>query len=119
MNERLGFVQVAVFAKRLDEVNSADEVLLAIEEDLLENPLRGKIIKGTGGLRKARVADPDRSKGKRGGIRYLYYYFDDDGTIYLCFMFRKDEQDNLTPDQTKLLRDIIKGIVAERKDEKP
>ena len=41
---------------------------------LLKNPTKGDVIAGTGGLRKVRFADPRRGKGKRGGLRAIYYW---------------------------------------------
>ena len=84
---------------------NADEVLLQIENDLLQNPERGPVITGTGGIRKSRAADPSRGKGKRGGFRYMYYYIEQDDQILLLLIFSKDEQDNLTPEQKKWLRE--------------
>ena len=71
----LEFIELPVFTKRLLALakEHSDDVLLEIQSDLLENPARGKIVEGTGGVRKARAADPARGKGKRGGFRYLYY----------------------------------------------
>ncbi len=74
----------------------ADEVLLEIQSDLLANPGLGKVVQGAAGVRKARASDPARGKGKRGGFRYLYYYIEQDGQIFLLMIFNKDEQDVLT-----------------------
>ena len=54
--------------------DSADEVLRGIQADLLENPEKGSIVQGLGGIRKARAANPARGKGKRGGYRYMHLY---------------------------------------------
>ena len=62
------------------------------------------------GVRKARAADPARKKGKRGGFRYLYYYIEQDGQIYLLMIFTKDEQDDLTKDQKKTLAKLIQEL---------
>jgi len=63
------FVESRPFTRRLHELagDSADELLRAIEEDLLQNPERGSLVPGLGGVRKARQANPARGKGKRGG----------------------------------------------------
>ncbi len=67
-------------------------------------------MEGTAGVRKARAADPARGKGKRGGFRYLYYYIEQDGQIYLLMIFSKDEQDDLTKDQKKTLAKLIQEL---------
>jgi hypothetical protein len=60
------------FTRRLQILaqEHADDVLLEIQSDLLENPERGRIVQGTAGVWKSRAADPVRGKGKRGGYRY-------------------------------------------------
>ena len=103
----LEFIQSPVFARRLDNLarEHADDVLMNIENDLLQDPERGALIPGTGGIRKSRAADPSRGKGKRGGFLYMYYYLERDGQIFLLMIFSKDEQDNLTAAQKKWLRE--------------
>ena len=65
------FVESEIFSK---QVRGLAEVLNRIQSDLVENPERGAIVKGTHGVRKARVADPVSSRGKSGSYRYLYLY---------------------------------------------
>ena len=69
------------------------------------NPGAGSIIKGSGGLRKIRWNLP--GEGKRGALRVIYY-FDQPETIYMVFMYKKNEQEDLTPDQIKILKKAIK-----------
>lgn len=76
------FIETKVFTKQVTDTGSLD-LLIAIQNDLLSNPERGDIVKGSHGARKARIADPRKSKGKRGGYRYLYYYRARRGQIYL------------------------------------
>jgi hypothetical protein len=77
---------------------------------LLENPERGRIVQGTAGVRKSRAADPARGKGKRGGYRYLYYYIQKDGQIFLMMIFSKEEQDDLTEKQKKAVAAQIRDL---------
>jgi hypothetical protein len=102
------FIESRVFSRRLLALGKegSAEVLSAIQSDLLGNPERGRVVKGLGGIRKARAADPGRGKGKRGGFRYLYLYFESDQEIYLLYLFDKDEQEDLNPEQRKILRDL-------------
>jgi hypothetical protein len=113
----LEFIEFPAFTKRLLALakDHADDVLLEIENDLLENPERGPVIEGTAGVRKARVADPARGKGKRGGFRYMYYYIERDGQIFLLMIFSKNEQADLTAQQKKLLKQAIVGLREARK----
>jgi len=89
--------------------------LLEIQGDLLENPERGRVIQGTAGVRKARAADPTRGKGTRGGFRYMYYYIEQDGQVFLLMIFSKNEQADLTGMQKKTLKQAILGLREERK----
>ena len=113
----LEFVEFPAFTKRLALLAGqyADEVLSAIQNDLLQNPERGSVVQETGGVRKARVADPMRGKGKRGGFRYLYYYIERDGQIFLLMIFSKAEQAGLTREQKKTLKLAILELKESRK----
>lgn len=64
---------------------------------------------GTGGFRKARWADPRRGKGRRGGLRIVYYYFARDREIWLMTLFDKDEASNLSPKEKKALKAAIEA----------
>lgn len=61
---------------------------------LSENPFSGDVIPGTGGIRKARWSAP--GKGKRGGVRGIYYNVLDNGEIYLLIVYTKAEFDNIS-----------------------
>jgi hypothetical protein len=85
------FIESLAFTQRLHEFAKAEavEVLTAIQSDLLSNPERGRVVPGLGGIRKARAADPQRGKGKRGGLRYLYLYLQVGNTfIYSSYLER-------------------------------
>jgi hypothetical protein len=100
------------FTRRLESLakERADDVLLQIQSDLLANPKRGKVVEGTAGVRKARVANPARGKGKSGGFRYLYFYIEQEGQIFLLMIFSKDEQNDLTGEQKKKLARAIQEL---------
>lgn len=97
-------VEFPSFSRKLARIAAAaaDEVLWAIQSNLLKDPLRGDKIQGLGGIRKARTADPFRKKGKRGGFRYLYIYFLDE-QIALLYLFDKNEKQDLTKEDRKIL----------------
>ncbi len=108
----LEFVEFVPFTRRLESLakERADDVLLQIQSDLLANPKRGKVVEGTAGVRKARVANPARGKGKSGGFRYLYFYIEQEGQIFLLMIFSKDEQDDLTSEQKKKLAKAVQEL---------
>ena len=72
---------------------------------LMLRPEAGALIRGSGGLRKVRWNLP--GKGKRGALRVIYYW-DRPDTIFMLLAYRKNEQENLTPDQIKLLGALVK-----------
>lgn len=103
------FVETPIFTRIIDSMASLD-LLTAIQDDLLENPARGDIVKGTGGARKARIADPKQSRGKRGSYRYLYLYLEHRGRIHLLFFYGKNDQADLSPEQTKVVAGLVRQI---------
>jgi hypothetical protein len=106
------FIKSKVFTRRLYELanDSADTVLAEIQSSLLENPVRGDMVKGLGGVRKARVSNPARGKGRRGGFRYMYLYLERREHVHLLFLFDKDEQEDLNPAQRTFLRKLVERI---------
>ena len=108
----LEFIEFPAFTTRLMALakHRADDVLLEIQNDLLENPKRGSVIEGTSGVRKSRASDPTRGKGKSGGFRYMYYYIEQDGQIFLLMVFNKNEQDDLTKGQKNILARFIREL---------
>lgn len=89
-----------------------DEALRALQLFLLDHPEAGKVMPGTGGFRKLRWGDETRGKGKRGGLRIIYYFLPDEQQIWLFTLFGKNEAEDLTPGQKSILRAAIE---AERK----
>jgi mRNA-degrading endonuclease RelE of RelBE toxin-antitoxin system len=73
-------------------------------EELAKNPESGDPIPGTGGVRKIRLKSA--SKGKRGGFRVFYFYIQIKGRIYLFHILAKNEQEDITEDEKKALRDF-------------
>lgn len=72
---------------------------------MLERPDAGDLIQGTGGLRKIRWSSGN--KGKRGGVRIIYYWKSVDDHIYLMTLYAKNEMSNLTEKEKKLLKQMI------------
>ncbi|HEX7288496.1 MAG TPA: toxin [Candidatus Angelobacter sp.] len=78
-----------------------------LQSALLENPQAGEVMPGTGGFRKMRWLDARRGKGKRGGLRVIYFHFAEDDQIWMLTLFDKDEAPDLTPEQKKALQKAI------------
>jgi hypothetical protein len=87
-----------------------DNDLRVLERQVMENPLAGKIMRNTGGVRKIRFAPLSRSSGKSGGFRVCYLYFPTREIIFFVLIFPKSQQPNLTPDQEKMCRVLSKQI---------
>ncbi|MFZ0820911.1 MAG: type II toxin-antitoxin system RelE/ParE family toxin [Candidatus Acidiferrales bacterium] len=75
-------------------------------------PESGSVVRGLGGVRKARTPNPGRGKGKRGGFRYLYLYVAQRDHIHLLYLLDKNEQEDLTTEQRTVLRQLA-GRVKE------
>jgi hypothetical protein len=67
------FIELPAFERHREEY--LDDISFStLQGALMINPEAGDLIAGTGGLRKLRFADMRRGKGKRGGLRVIYYY---------------------------------------------
>ncbi len=80
-----------------------DEAYAELQQELMDNPQKGGAIRGCGGLRKVRSADPQRGKGKRGGTRVIYLYVPEAKWFFMLDVYGKGEKEDLTPDEKKQL----------------
>ena len=85
-----------------------DDEYRALQNVLVETPERGELIPGGGGTRKLRHALPGR--GKSGGVRAIYYWIRDDDEIYMLLIYPKSKKDNLTDQETAVLREFVKEL---------
>ena len=98
------FIETSIFTKIIVKL-LPDNSYRKLQSILMLNPGAGAIIKGSGGLRKIRWNLP--GAGKRGALRVIYS-FDQPETIYMIFMYKKSEQEDLTPEQIKILKKTVK-----------
>lgn len=82
---------------------------------IAEHPLAGDLIVGTGGVRKIRWTG-DSHQGKRGGVRVIYYYYDQSVPIFLLTVYGKNKKDNLSQDEKRVLKTIIDKILDAYKE---
>ncbi|MBD3797221.1 MAG: type II toxin-antitoxin system RelE/ParE family toxin [Campylobacterales bacterium] len=101
------FIESKLFEK-LRESYLDDEGYRALQNFLIEQPLAGDVIQGTGGLRKVRWSV--KGKGKRGGVRTIYLYVTERSHIHLLTIYAKNEMEDLTPGQKKVLKAITEEI---------
>lgn len=98
-------IETNVFTRRIKQLMNDDEYK-ELQEALVYRPDMGVIIQGTGGLRKVRWKL--EGKGKSGGVRAIYYWMTEDEQIYMLYVYPKSEQEELTPEQKKALKTIVK-----------
>jgi hypothetical protein len=103
------FVEMRAFTRRREEVLD-DESFRLLQALLIENPLAGVEIRGTGGLRKLRWATA--GQGKRGGLRVIYAPLLKLAKILLVWVYQKNEQEDLTPEQKRMLRAVLAQEIA-------
>jgi hypothetical protein len=99
-------VETSVFTRQVLDL-LADEEYRQLQLILVSRPDIGKIIPGSGGLRKMRWAA--RGQGKRSGVRVIYYWAVAHDRVLMLFMYPKSERDDLTPTQIKMLREIVEA----------
>jgi mRNA-degrading endonuclease RelE of RelBE toxin-antitoxin system len=97
-------IETPVFTKRVLDALTDDEYR-ELQQFIAEHPEAGSIIPGSHGLRKLRWTMS--GKGKRGGTRIIYYWLRPRDTILMLFVFRKNEQSDLSRDQLKVLKAIV------------
>ena len=83
----------------------------AVVDAIAQSPVAAPVIRGSGGLRKARI--PLAGRGKRGGGRVIYWYHSPGYPVVLLWVFAKNEADDLTDVQRKQLATIASSIVAD------
>lgn len=117
MHTYVEFVEAPAFTRHLPKYLDDDEYHL-LQIQLARNPDAGSVIPGSGGFRKVRWADTRRGKGRRGGLRVIYYYFVQDRQIFLMTLYGKDEATDLTPKQKKVLKSAVESELAARNAKK-
>ena len=106
------FVETPVFTRRVQEHLSDDDYAV-LQSFLAERPDAGKIIKHSGGIRKLRWAGSGR--GKRGGLRVIYYWWEQGEQFWLFTLYDKNETDDLTVRERSMLKALLEKEVAARR----
>ena len=108
------FVELPAFSRYRTEYLD-DEGLRRLQETMMKNPEAGDVIEGTSGLRKLRHGDPRRGKGKRGGLRVIYYWWDGRSQFWLFTLYDKDDMPDLTSDEKKTLKRLLNAELEARR----
>lgn len=97
-------IETPIFTKLINNLITEDDYR-EFQIMLIDQPDAGKIISGSGGIRKIRWSGSGR--GKRGGTRLIYYWATNLDQIYMLFAYAKNERDDLTKDQLKTLQKMV------------
>jgi mRNA-degrading endonuclease RelE of RelBE toxin-antitoxin system len=97
--------ETSVFTRQVCELLD-DESYRLLQLRLVADPAAGKLIPGTGGLRKVRWQAAGR--GKRGGVRVIYYWAPQPEVILMLLVYDKSERDDLSPQQKKVLAALVR-----------
>lgn len=108
------FVELPAFERHRAEYLD-DDGYRAFQIELMRDPEGGAVMPGTGGLRKIRFADTRRGKGKRGGLRVIYYWWSAGPQFWLFAIYDKDEMVDLTAAERVALRSIVKAEIDARR----
>ena len=98
------FTETPIFTKQISKLLPDDEYR-ELQQELIFNPQAGAVIKHSGGLRKVRWRSAAR--GKRGGIRVIYYRYVEAEEIYMLLAYGKGEKDDLSTKELKILSKIV------------
>lgn len=107
------FVELPAFERNRSHYLD-DELFREMQHFLMASPEAGDVMEGTGGIRKLRFSDKRRGKGKRGGLRVIYYWWAEGSQFWLFTLYDKDEMSDLTPSQRKILKEMIKAELKAR-----
>jgi hypothetical protein len=111
---KLVFFETPVFSRLLPDYLD-DEGYRALQRTLLASPDVGDVMPGTGGFRKLRWEDARRGKGRRGGLRIIYYLLTADCQVWFFTIYDKDEAADLSGDEKHALKQAIQAELAQRR----
>ena len=97
-------IETSIFTRKIRELIS-DEEYGELQFTLVQKPDTGVVIPQSGGIRKIRWSGSGR--GKRGGIRVIYYWYVNEQQIYMLLAYAKNEQANFSAAQLKVLKKLV------------
>ena len=98
-------IEATVFTKQIVDLIT-DDSYARLQKELIDDPEKGELLEGGGGIRKVRW----RAKhgGKSGGIRVIYYY-QRLNMLYMIYAYQKNKQEDLTSEQVRIFKAAVKG----------
>ena len=109
----LDFIQSSGFTKDWEDYRLDDDDLQELENTIRKSPRGAPVIRGTGGLRKLRFVPMRSRRGKRGGFRVCYVYFEKYESVYLVTIYAKTDQADLSSAGRKKMSQLIKNQEAD------
>jgi len=101
------FVRFPSFTRDWERLGLDDADLRSLELEILRDPIRSPVIRGTGGLRKLRFSGRRTASGKSGAYRICYVYYPEFGTVALAVIFGKSEKDNLNHADRRAISAVV------------
>ena len=102
------FVHTKIFDRQWSALGCDDDDLLELQKAISEDPQKPPVIRGTGGVRKIRIALENR--GRSGGARVLYVDFVIRDTVGLLYAYPKSEKEDIDENERQLLKKMVKQI---------
>jgi mRNA-degrading endonuclease RelE of RelBE toxin-antitoxin system len=106
------FIETSAFTKAVTDILD-DQAYAAFQKKLMADPNGGSVMPGCGGLRKVRVPDARRQKGKRGGARVIYLHIPEANWILLLDIYGKGEQEDLSASEKRVLKRLAEEFKQE------
>jgi hypothetical protein len=104
------FIHLDSFTSDWKDLGLDDSDLQVLQIFIMAAPKASPVVPGTAGLRKMRFAPRSWKTGKRGAARVLYAHFEDYSVVVLVAAYAKNEKEDITPKDKKLIRDLMKEI---------
>jgi mRNA-degrading endonuclease RelE of RelBE toxin-antitoxin system len=102
----LTFIETKLFTRLVQNYFTDDEYA-ALQNSIVANPEAGDVIRGSGGVRKLRWGLAGR--GKRGGVRVIYYLQLQQGQVWMLTLYAKNEADSITGAILKKIKEELDG----------
>lgn len=103
----MDIIRTRIYERKSAKLLSEAELYVA-ENEIISSPEKWPVVSGTGGIRKARASRGN--SGKSGGVRIMYYFWLDEGSVYMLDIYAKNEKENLSDSDKKILKKIIKEL---------
>jgi mRNA-degrading endonuclease RelE of RelBE toxin-antitoxin system len=100
------FIETKLVTKLVKQYLS-DESYVELQAELMANPKKGAVIRGSGGVRKVRWTAEGR--GKSGGYRVIYLVRDEKGIFWMLTMYPKNVADSIPGHVLKKIREEIES----------